>query len=255
MQLKIHNLRFSYPQQQFTVKADHLDLQPGLTAMIGENGAGKSTLFKLLGGLVTTHQGKITVDQQPLKDFLKTERARKIGLAFQDPDDQFFNSSVKKEVEWELRQLKVPAKKRSETVTAVLKETNLSQQAQQNPYDLSLSDRKLLSIATVLAPNPQIALFDEPMIALDWPSQQLVSHIFTKLAKRGHTILVISHNLDWVAQNVPQVIVMGRGKVIFAGKTRDFLHQPTLVKKSDLLLPKVTRLTMALGINPPQYRL
>ena len=181
--IEINDLKFTYPGDNFGLKIKHLTFSEGMIAIIGQNGAGKSTLLRLLSGLNQPDSGEITVEGQNLNDYIGDKRLERIGLTFQDPNDQIFNATVKKEVEWGLRQMDKPETEVERITEEVLQEVGLADKMDENPYDLSLSERKLLSIATVVAVRPKILLFDEPMMSLDWPSRKKITAIFRYLAE------------------------------------------------------------------------
>lgn len=122
----------------------------------------------------------------------------------------------------------------------VLQEVGLADKMDENPYDLSLSERKLLSIATVVAVRPKILLFDEPMMSLDWPSRKKITAIFRYLADRGHVVITITHDMDWVLEEYEDVYAMAHGELVYSGKTSEFFESPSLVEEVGVLLPKAT---------------
>ena len=202
--IEINDLKFTYPGDNFGLKIKHLTFSEGMIAIIGQNGAGKSTLLRLLSGL-----------NQP-------------------------DSTVKKEVEWGLRQMDKPETEVERITEEVLQEVGLADKMDENPYDLSLSERKLLSIATVVAVRPKILLFDEPMMSLDWPSRKKITAIFRYLADRGHVVITITHDMDWVLEEYEDVYAMAHGELVYSGKTSEFFESPSLVEEVGVLLPKAT---------------
>lgn len=128
----------------------------------------------------------ITLGRYELKPQAKLKQ---IGVTFQDPDDQLFNATVQKEVAWGLSQIESDQLMIKKAVGQALIAVGLADKAAENPYDLSLSERKLLTFATVLAINPAIYLFDEPMMSLDWPSRKRMTNIFHQLVKSGHQVI------------------------------------------------------------------
>ena len=222
--IEINDLKFTYPGDNFGLKIKHLTFSEGMIAIIGQNGAGKSTLLKLLSGLNQPDSGEITVEGQNLNDYI----------------GEIFNATVKKEVEWGLRQMDKPETEVERITEEVLQEVGLSDKMDENPYDLSLSERKLLSIATVVAVRPKILLFDEPMMSLDWPSRKKITAIFRYLADRGHVVITITHDMDWVLEEYEDVYAMAHGELVYSGKTSEFFESPSLVEEVGVLLPKAT---------------
>ena len=117
----------------------------------------------------------------------------------------------------------------------------------ESPYDLSLSERKLLSVATVLAVDPAIYLFDEPMMSLDWESRRKLTAIFHQLADSGHQVVTITHDMDWVAAEFESVYVMEHGKFGFAGSPRELFSDHELVQRVGLLPPRIMDIAESLG--------
>ncbi|WP_334116660.1 energy-coupling factor ABC transporter ATP-binding protein [Ligilactobacillus sp.] len=245
--IEINDLKFTYPGDNFGLDIKHLTFSGGMIAIIGQNGAGKSTLLKLLSGLNQPDSGEITVDGQKLNDYIGDRRLERIGLTFQDPNDQIFNATVKKEVEWGLRQMGRPEEEVEHIAEEVLKEVGLDDKKDENPYDLSLSERKLLSIATVVAVRPRILLFDEPMMSLDWPSRKKITAVFRYLADQGHVVITITHDMDWVLEEYEEVYAMAHGELIYSGRTSEFFESPDLVEEVGVLLPRVTEVRRELN--------
>ena len=244
--IEINDLKFTYPGDNFGLKIKHLTFSEGMIAIIGQNGAGKSTLLRLLSGLNQPDSGEITVEGQNLNDYIGDKRLERIGLTFQDPNDQIFNATVKKEVEWGLRQMDKPETEVERITEEVLQEVGLADKMDENPYDLSLSERKLLSIATVVAVRPKILLFDEPMMSLDWPSRKKITAIFRYLADRGHVVITITHDMDWVLEEYEDVYAIAHGELVYSGKTSAFFESPSLVEEVGVLLPKATEVNREL---------
>ena len=228
-QIEISGLRYTYPEHSFQVEIDRQSFDSPLTAIVGQNGAGKSTLLKLL-----------------------------IGVTFQDPDDQLFNATVQKEVAWGLSQIESDQLMIKKAADQALVTVGLADKAAENPYDLSLSERKLLTFATVLAINPAIYLFDEPMMSLDWPSRKRMTNIFHQLVKSGHQVITITHDMDWVAAEFSTVHVMAHGQIAFSGTPSALFGNSGLVKRVGLLPPRIMTITSALGdhsvyLTPEDY--
>ncbi|MFR0600696.1 energy-coupling factor ABC transporter ATP-binding protein [Lactobacillus equicursoris] len=250
MEITIKNLQYSYPGSPFCLNLPEYVFAPGLTTLIGQNGAGKSTLLKAVAGLID-FDGKIDFDGENLQDFLAKGRLTKIGYTFQDPNDQLFNSTVYKEVAWGLEQLKLPEDEVEKRTISTLDKLGLTEFKNLNPYDLSLSDKKLLTLATVLALDPAIYLFDEPLMCLDYPSRQLVSQLFNELINEGKTIIMICHDMDWVAEMGSRICVMAGGQVAYDGLPRGFFENEQLLKENGLLPPRVYQLSKMLNMATP----
>lgn len=243
--IQINDLKYHYPNSDFQLSIDSLSITETLVAFAGQNGAGKSTLFKLLTGLVKPQAGEIIINHQDLASLSPEDRLKTIGIVFQDPSSQLFNATVEKEVAWSLSQTESDTSMIADTVDKALATVGLTELKDKNPFDLSLPEKKLLSIATVLAVDPQIYLFDEPMISLDWPSQQLVTRIMKRLAQEKHQVIAITHDMDWLAANFSKMYVLANGQVKFQGTPETFFGLPALSAKTGLLTPRIMQIAKA----------
>lgn len=237
--IQINGLHYQYPTSDFKLAIDQLSMTENLVAIAGQNGAGKSTLFKLLTGLVHPQAGEIQINHHNLASLTPEERLKTIGIVFQDPSAQLFNATVAKEVAWSLAQTGTDATTIADKVDQVLSMVGLTDMKDKNPFDLSMPEKKLLSIATVLAVDPQIYLFDEPMISLDWPSQQLVTRIMQQLAQENHQVIAITHDMDWLAATFAKVYALTDGKVSFEGTPEVLFGEADLAKETGLLPPRI----------------
>ena len=183
--LEIRDLHFSYTENEEILKGINLVLEGESTAIIGQNGAGKTTFVKLLKGLLRPTSGNILYNGTDLNTLTVAQIARNIGMVFQNPNDQIFKNTVIDEVMFgplKIGMSKEQAGKHSEEVldmVGLLKLKNV------NPYDLGLSERKLVSIAAILAMNPDVIIFDEPTIAQDYAEKTCIGNIVKKLRNEG----------------------------------------------------------------------
>ena len=245
--IELNHLTFTYPERSFSLDVEDKHFADPMVAIVGQNGAGKSTLFKLLTGLLTPQTGVIKIDGENFNDLKPVEKLLKVGITFQNPDDQLFNPTVQREVEWSVAQVMDDHDTITRRALAALKRVGLDDKTAESPYDLSLSERKLLSVATVLAVDPAIYLFDEPMMSLDWESRRKLTAIFHQLADSGHQVVTITHDMDWVAAEFESVYVMEHGKFGFAGSPRELFSDHELVQRVGLLPPRIMDIAESLG--------
>ena len=201
----------------------------------------------MLTGLLTPQTGVIKIDGENFNDLKPVEKLLKVGITFQNPDDQLFNPTVQREVEWSVAQVMDDHDTITRRALAALKRVGLDDKTAESPYDLSLSERKLLSVATVLAVDPAIYLFDEPMMSLDWESRRKLTAIFHELADSGHQVVTITHDMDWVAAEFESVYVMEHGKFGFAGSPRELFSNHELVQRVGLLPPRIMDIAESMG--------
>lgn len=165
--IEIKNLHFSYKGNEEILKDINLTFDSRSTAIIGQNGAGKTTFVKLLKGLLKPTSGEVIINGINTKESTVAGLAKHIGLIFQNPNDQIFKNKVIDEVIFGPLNIGQSLEKAKENSINALKTVGLYEKINENPYDLSLSERKLISIASIVAMDTEIIIFDEPTIAQD----------------------------------------------------------------------------------------
>jgi energy-coupling factor transport system ATP-binding protein len=250
--LHLEGVTFAYPGGLPVLREPGLTLTigGGATALVGENGAGKTTLTKLLNGLLRPLAGRVTVAGVAVADHTVAQMARTIGYAFQNPDDQLFERTVRDEVAFGPR-----AMHRAETevriaVDRALERCGLSAQEATNPHDLGLPDRKWVTIASALAADPPVLVLDEPTLGQDWPARVRLRSLLSSLVAEGRLVLVVTHDMDFVAETCPTTVVLTHGQVRHAGPTREAFEDEALVSEAGLEFPIAVRLARALGAPP-----
>ena len=199
---------------------DGVDLRiaPGeRVAIIGQNGSGKTTLVRHLNGLLRPTSGRVMLDGIDAADLTVAQLASRVGLVFQDPDRQIFAGSVRTEVEFGPRNLGRRSAELREAVQRALRATGLDGEASTNPYDLGQSRRKLLALASVLAMDTGVLVLDEPTTGQDLRGIERIRSIIESVAAQGRTIIAISHDMRFVADNFARVVVMQQGRVTLDG--------------------------------------
>ena len=199
---------------------DEVDLSvaPGeRLALIGQNGSGKTTLVRHLNGLLRPTAGKVIVDGVDAASLTVAQLAARVGLVFQDPDRQIFAGSVEDEVSFGPRNLGVRGAALRGAVEAALDATGLTDERRTNPYDLGGSRRKLLALASVLAMRTPVLILDEPTTGQDARGVALVCEVIESAAEDGRTVIAISHDMRFVAENFDRVVAMRMGKIVLDG--------------------------------------
>ena len=246
--IKITDLRKSYGNLDVLKGIDLTIAEREVVVIIGPSGSGKSTLLRCINYLEEPTGGSIVIDGIPLTGEANINEIRKeVGMVFQR-FNLFPHMTVLENLV--LAPMKVRGISRSEaeqTAQELLIKVGLDDKTAESPYDLSLSERKLLSVATVLAVDPAIYLFDEPMMSLDWESRRKLTAIFHQLADSGHQVVTITHDMDWVAAEFESVYVMEHGKFGFAGSPRELFSDHELVQRVGLLPPRIMDIAESLG--------
>ncbi|WP_203227774.1 energy-coupling factor ABC transporter ATP-binding protein [Calorimonas adulescens] len=250
-EIEVRNLHFSYTKGQEVLAGITLDLNLRPTAIIGQNGAGKTTFVKLLKGLLKPTEGDIFVKGYNTKEKSVAFLARYIGLVFQNPNDQIFKSKLIDEVMFGPLNIGQDEKTAKRNSLEALDLVGLRNRINENPYDLSLSDRKLVSIASILAMDTDIIVFDEPTIAQDYRGKEKIKDIIRYLKDKGKLVITIIHDMDFVAETFERVIVFNRGKVLLDGDTRFVYSYRDKLRTASLEQPYVMQLAQKLDIEKP----
>ncbi|PJJ29353.1 ABC transporter ATP-binding protein [Lacrimispora celerecrescens] len=244
---KIQDLEFHY-QPDIPV-IEHLDLclDARPTAIIGQNGAGKTTLVKLLKGLLKPNAGSISFEGEDISKRTVAQLAGKVGYVFQNPDDQIFKNRVMEEVMVGPLNLGKSREEAQKLAAEALEMVGLMEAAEENPYDLDLSERKMVAIASVVAMDPKVLILDEPTIAQDANGRAVLGRIVRTLSKKGKFVLAILHDMDFVAEYFERVIIMAHGKVLKDGPGETVFYEKESLLKARLEQPHTARLCELLG--------
>ncbi len=222
-----------------------LDTRP--TAVIGQNGAGKTTLVKLLKGLLKPKAGTVLLEGEDISGRTVAQLAKKVGYVFQNPDDQIFKNQVLEEVMVGPLNIGMTRKEGEQRAREALEMVGLLHAEKENPYDLDLSERKMVAIASVVAMDPRVLILDEPTIAQDARGREVLGQLIRTMTERGKFVLAILHDMDFVARYFERVIVMAGGTVISDGPGEKIFYEKDTLTKARLEPPHITRLCEILG--------
>jgi len=250
--LRLEQVTFAYPGdvRVFGPPGLTLELKAGATALVGENGAGKTTLTKLLNGLLRPTTGNIVVAGQPVAERTVAQMAALVGYAFQNPDDQLFQRTVYDEVAFGPRAMKRPAERVAVAVKNALERCGLSQEAKTHPHDLGLPDRKWVTIASALAAESPVVVLDEPTLGQDWAAKGRLKALVKSMVDSDRLVLIVTHDLDFVAEACSRTVVLTRGVIRYVGPTISAFADEGMIHEAGLDLPSTTRLGLALGFQP-----
>jgi cobalt/nickel transport system ATP-binding protein len=239
----VEDVKFSYPAGVSALKGVSLEIKKGeKVAILGPNGSGKSTLILLIAGLLTPSKGQIKVFGQPTtsKDFSKL-RSR-IGLVFQDPDDQLFTPTVKEDVEYGPKNLGLPAEVIRERCDHILEDIGISHLKDRPPHRLSFGEKKKVSLATALILRPELLILDEPTANLDLLSRRALIDLLNELNAEGTTIVISTHDVEALPELADRVIVVSHGALLGRGEMHGVLQDVALLESAGLELPSIARL-------------
>jgi cobalt transport protein ATP-binding subunit len=219
-------------------------------ALIGRNGAGKTTLAKHLNGLLKPTNGTVSVDGKDTRKHSVGEVSRSVGYVFQNPDHQIFCPTVREEVAFGLRTIGGLSEEEIESRTvAALRTVGLEHEVDRHPFTLGKGERQKLAVASVLARAPEVLVIDEPTTGLDREGGQAMMDVVHKLHADGHTIIVITHDMQLAADHAERVIVLTEGRVMAEGSPEEIFLQPALLQAAALTMPPVAELSLALRAN------
>lgn len=221
--LETQNLTHVFPNGNVGVDGISLQIHKGEFLIIaGTNGSGKTVFTRHLNGLLTPTMGQVLMDGEPIsKNILRARR--NIGLIFQDSDSQFVGQTVEEEVAFGPENLNLPRSEVEKIVYESLKAMGLNGLATHSPYTLSGGQKRKLAIAGVLAMKPKVIMFDEPFTGLDYPGVVQVLKELIKLHQLGHTIILVTHELEKVLAHADRLIMIHQGKLVAAGTPQEVI--------------------------------
>lgn len=248
--VEIKNISFKYPNGYLAVDDVSFSIEAGENiAIVGQNGAGKTTTVKMLNGITKPCEGDVLINGESTKQYTTAQMARKVGYVFQNPDDQIFNSTVYKEIEYGLKKMNVPQEEIEKRIKDAAELTGMDKYLEVNPYDLPLSTRKFVTIASVIASDCDVMIFDEPTAGQDFDGLERLSALNKILTERGKAIVTITHDMEFVAENYDRTIVMCQKKIIADGKTKDVFFDEEIMDKAMLKQPAVVRIATRVGMK------
>jgi energy-coupling factor transport system ATP-binding protein len=250
--LAVRDLAHRYPNGIEAVRGVSLDFVPGeAIAILGQNGSGKTTLVKHLNGLLRPDRGEVLIDGRATAADRVDQLAATVGFVFQNPDDQLFERTVEREASFGPRNLGWDAATIRRLVERSLEAVGLTEFAGSNPYDLDLSRRKLVSLASVLAMNPAVLVLDEPTTGQDPLGIERVGAVVRGMRDAGRTVIAITHDMEFAAAEFDRIVIMREGVVIDDGPPGRVLaaRNEALLGTTGLTPPPAARLAAALGLD------
>jgi cobalt/nickel transport system ATP-binding protein len=241
--VSLKDVKFSYPAGVDALNGVTFEVAQGeRIALLGPNGSGKSTLILLIAGLLTPNSGDIKVfgEKTTSKDFQKW-RSR-IGIVFQDPDDQLFTPSVIEDIEYGPKNLKIPEAEIKTQSTQMLEKMGISHLKCRPPHRLSFGEKKKVSLATALILKPELLILDEPTANLDLISRRKLIDTLNELNRAGTTIIVSTHDAEAIPELADRIVVISQGLKIGEGKTSDILQNKDMLTQSGLEPPTIVSL-------------
>lgn len=255
--IQVETMDFTYPDG--TPALFDINLSVGeseFMALIGQNGSGKTTLSKCLNGLLKPTRGRILVEDLDTcdKGIIK-KLVTRVGYVFQNPDHQLFNNTVTKEIAYGPQNIGLSKDEIEARVQEAARVAGVDESYfQTHPYFLPKGLRQRVAIASILALKPRTIIVDEPTTGQDMVQSREVMNFLKRLRdEEGHSIIIITHEMPIVAQYAERTVVLGQGRVLLDGSTRDVFSQPDVLEQTYVEPPQITRLGQSLaeyGIPP-----
>lgn len=238
MPIEIKELSFSYDSKPFI---DNLDLKIDdgeMVGIIGNTGCEKSTFVRLIAGLIKSDSGKIIIDGDDItnKKFNKKILRRKLGIVFQFPEMQLFEQMIEKDIFFGLKQYKLTYDEKYKRAKEALELLGLDFERikDKSPLALSGGEKRKIAVAGILVCKPKYLIFDEPMAGLDCNSRDNFMKLLLALKQNGTTIIIISHNTDYLAEYADRILVMDGGKIILDDKPNEIFNQTNLLNNLNI---------------------
>ena len=238
--IQTEGLRFAYPTYPEVLRGIDLTVGDGeFVAIMGENGAGKTTLVKTFNGLLLPTAGRVKVDDVDTRESSVARLSKDVGLVFQNPDHQLFSETVREELAFSLRNFGYSEDTIERRVATILETLDLTRYAESSPFVLSGGERKRVALAAVLVWNPKHIILDEPTIGQDYQQKDRLRNFIVQLNAQGKTVIIITHDVEFVAECRPRIVLLSKGLVIGDAPAEDLLSDEQLLEKASLTRPQI----------------
>ncbi|MGE5554925.1 MAG: energy-coupling factor ABC transporter ATP-binding protein [Methanocella sp.] len=240
--IEAENVHFSYASKVEALKGVSLTIKDGeFVAIMGQNGAGKSTFVKHFNGLLKPTMGTVKIDGVETTKTSVAKLARNVGFVFQNPDHQLFSETVEEEISFALNNFGFEQKVIEERVTWALELLSIAQYRKTSPFLLSGGERKRVALASVLAWDPQTLILDEPTIGQDHEQKEKLRQFIMQLQTQKKTIVAVTHDVEFVAECNPRVVLMREGRIVADGVGREILTDPAMLEMASIVLPQIAQ--------------
>ena len=245
----MENVYFTYPNGVEALRGIDLKIEDGeFIAIMGQNGAGKTTLVKHMNGLLKPTRGRVLVDGVETTKVSVAKLARKVGLVFQNPDHQLFSETVEDEIRFALKNFGFDEETIKKRVDWALNLLDLERYRNVSPFMLSGGERKRVALASVLAWDPSIIILDEPTIGQDYRQKERLRQFIMQLNQQGKTIIIVTHDVEFVAECGPKILLMREGKIIAEGEAREILTDESLLYQASISMPEIAKIFKNLSV-------
>jgi energy-coupling factor transport system ATP-binding protein len=247
---------FTYPNGVEALKDVSVTIQDGeFVAIMGQNGAGKTTLVKHFNGLLKSTKGQVLVDGIDVKKVSVATLARNVGFVFQNPDHQLFSETVEEEISFALRNFGFKEDVTKSRVTWALNLLSLTQYRTTSPFMLSGGERKRVALASILAWDPKMLILDEPTIGQDYQQKEKLRQFILQMRTQKKTVIMVTHDVEFVAECNPRVLLMREGKITADGEANKILTNPEILNAASIVPPQIAQIFLELAPQLPELEL
>lgn len=242
--INVSKVSYTYSDGNSALNNVNLTINKGeRVAILGPNGAGKSTLFQLFNGLLQPTSGTVTIEGLQVCKKNLPEIRRKVGMVFQDSDDQLFNSTIHQEIAYGLLNMGLSGKDLEESIAWALDVVGMTGYDSRSPHNLSGGQKKRVALASVLAMKPKVMVLDEPTAALDPRGVGKLIKLLDFINRElGITLIFATHDVDIVPLLADRVYLLSEGQIILGGTTEEVFSHKETIREIDLRLPRVAHL-------------
>ncbi|HKW05587.1 MAG TPA: ABC transporter ATP-binding protein [Nitrososphaerales archaeon] len=248
--ISFEKVDYSHPNGVRALSEVSLSIKQGeLVAILGTNGAGKSTLVRHINALLKPTRGRVRVLGTDTKQTTSAVLSKKVGIVFQNANDQLFEDSVTAEIQFGLKNFGFSPSAIEERTKWALGTFSLDEYADRPPMELSGGEKKRLTNALVLAWDPEILILDEPTVGQDSKQKEKLSEMAVRLVQQKKTVIIVTHDVEFVWPLQPRVLLMSDGKIIGDGDSASVLGNPVLTMRSNVLQPQLVEIFSKLGFS------
>ena len=245
--IEARDVWFSYNHEVMALRGISIAIGEAETiALIGQNGGGKTTLAKHFNGLLKPAKGTVLVNGIETRSMPANKLAFTVGYVFQNPAHQIFSSKVREEVAFGPRNARLPHDEVEQRTADAIELVGLKGFEDVHPYDLDYGKQKLLTIASIISMKPQVYCLDEPTTGQDHRGRRMVAQLIRKLNESGATVIVITHDMRFVAEVAKRVVLIADGQILADMPTKVIFERLELLKSAQIRPPQITLLACAL---------
>lgn len=250
--VRFEDVDYSHPNGTIALREINFQVKSAeLLAILGSNGAGKTTLVRHINGLLKPTHGTVKVFGQNTRQQTSAQLSRRVGIVFQNPNNQLFAQSVRKEIQFALKNFGYSERTIEEKVTWALGTFSLSEYAERPPMELSGGEKKRLCIALVLAWDPDILILDEPTVGQDSEQKEKLTQTIQLLLSQKKAVILVTHDIEFVWPLQPRVIVMSNGEIVADGTSQQVLTDESITSEGSILPPQLVDLSRLMEWKSP----